>query len=60
MREYRDEVGREVGKLLRLAKKLGVPREKAIAILADVPYKLSAREAEAKLKQLARRNGRGK
>ncbi len=52
VREYRDEVGREVGRLIRLAKKLGVPREKAIEILADVPYRLSVEEAEARLRSL--------
>jgi len=58
VREYRDEVGREVGRLVRLAKSLGVPREKAISILADVPYRLSPEEAEARLRALARGNGR--
>jgi len=58
VREYRDEVGREVGRLVRLAKRLGVPRDKAIAILADVPYRLSVEEAEARLRELARGNGR--
>ena len=52
VREYRDEVGREVGRLVKLAKNLRVPREKAIEILADVPYKLSIEEAEARLRQL--------
>jgi len=54
VREYRDEVGREVGRLVKLAKQLGVPREKAIEILIDVPYQLSIEEAEAKLRELAR------
>ena len=55
VREYRDEVGREVGELVRLAKKLGVPREKAIEVLADVPYKVKPEEARKRLIELARR-----
>ncbi len=59
VREYRDEVGREVGRLVKLAKNLRVPREKAIEILADVPYKLSVEEAEAMLRRLAGGNEKG-
>ena len=53
VREYRDEVGREVGMLVKLAKSLGLPREKAIEILAGVPHKMSVEEAEAKIRQLS-------
>ena len=58
VREYRDEVGRELGRLLRLAKRLGIPREQAVAVLSRVPYELGPREAEALLKRLAGRRGR--
>ena len=54
VRQYRDEVGREVGRLVRLAKRLGVPKEKAIEILAEVPHRLSVEEAERRLRELAR------
>ena len=61
VREYRDERGREIGRLVRLAKKLGVPREKAEDIIGDViVYRLSVEEAEARLRELARRHNGGR
>ena len=55
VREYRDERGKEIGRLVRLAKKLDVPREKAEDIIGDVIlYRLSVEEAEARLRELAR------
>ncbi len=60
VREYRDERGKEIGWLVRLAENLDVPREKAEDIIGDViMYRLSVKEAEARLRSLARgRDGR--
>ena len=55
VREYRDERGREIGRLVRLARRLGIPREKAEDIIGDViVYRLSVEEAERRLRLLAR------
>ncbi len=60
VREYRDEVGRELDRLLRLGRKLGLPDEEIIDVIAEAPYKLSFKEAEARLRELARRYGGGR
>ena len=63
VREYRDERGKELEYLEALARKLKVPEDKAEdVIIAYLAYRLSVGEAEARLRELARRaearNGR--
>ena len=60
VREYRDEVSRELDRLVRLGRRLGLPDRVVIDVIADIPYRLSAGEAEERLKQLARRGCGGR
>ena len=58
VREYRDEVGRELERLVALAKSLGLPEDLIVDVIADVPYRLSPKEAEERLRALAGEAGR--
>ena len=58
VREYRDEVGRELERLVALAKSLGLPEDLIVDVIADVPYRLSPQEAEERLRALARKASR--
>ena len=60
VREYRDEVGRELDRLVRLGRRLGLDDDTVIDVIADVPYRLSVEEAEARLRELARRHNGGR
>jgi len=54
VREYRDERGEEIGRLVRLARRLGVHGRIVEDIIGDViMYRLTPQEAEVKLRRLA-------